>query len=245
MKTVVSGFALVASLLLFGGAAQAEAAKGGVGLRLGTAGIGLDYSYPVNPYLDVRGAANFGSYSRDQAEDGIDYEFEFGFSAVSAFADIRPFQGGFRITAGAYSSAPGVDFKGGSAGTQTYEIGDGTYNAQIDIDGDIDIGGFSPYLGIGWGGTTGKRGFGMSFDAGVIFASAPDISFNVNGVACDASTNGTCDPNGAEGFDVNDGGDPRAQEFQTQKDNEVENLEADLSDLDLYPVISLGFHYRF
>lgn len=227
----------------------AETVSGSIGLRLGTSGIGLDYTLPLNDYVDLRAAGNFGSLSRDESYDDIDYEMDYNFSSVAAFADIRPFRGGFRVTAGGYSSAPDADLSGGDPdNVRTYNIGDETFNAQIALDGDADLGSFAPYLGIGWGGTTGKRGFGMSLDVGVMFADSPDVTLNVTGTACDASANSNCDPNDPNppnnGFDVN-GNSQAAQDFQAQKEQEVERIERDASDLDLYPVATLGFHYRF
>ena len=233
-------------------ALAADTATGGVGLRLGTAGVALDYTLPLNDYVDLRAAGNFGSLSRDESYDDIDYEVDFSFTALSAFADIRPFRGGFRVTAGAFSSAPDADISGGDPdNVRRYEIGDESFNAQIAMDGNVDLGGFAPYLGIGWGGTSGKRGFGVSVDLGVMFADSPDVSLDVTGQACDAGTNPNCDPNNNSsnpvnntGFDVN-GNSQAAQDFQAEKDREVQRIERDASDMDLYPVATTGFHYRF
>jgi hypothetical protein len=84
----------------------------------------------------------------------------------------------------------------------------------------------------------------VSFDLGVMFTQSPDATLDVNGRACDAS-DAPCDPDGPQGFDVNDADDLRAQEFRRQKDEEIRNLEEDAKDFDLWPVIMLGLHYRF
>lgn len=241
-----------AALLLASGSvyAEDEAPKsedpapkyGGLGLRFGTAGIGLDYTYGINRWLDVRAGYHFGAYSYEQEEDDIEYEAELKISALALMLDVKPFAGGFRISLGAFSSPPEFDLR--SEGLDDYELGESTYTGDLRIDGGIDLGSTAPYVGLGWGGTTNASGFGASFDIGVMFAKAPDVSLDITGRACD-STNGDCDPNGAEGFDIDDPNDARAQQFQADKDEEIRNLEDDAKEFDLWPVLMFGLHYRF
>ena len=221
-----------------------DAATGGLGLRLGTGGIAVDYTLPLSPSVDLRGAANFGSYSRTETYDDIEYDGTIEFSGVSLIADWRPFHGGFRLSAGAYSSAPEVGIRGGDPDNlRTYSIGDRDYNGRISLDGNVDLGGFAPYVGVGWGGSSAQRGFGMSLDAGVLFASKPDIRLDVRGPACDATLEPGCDPNDPDNFnEFETSEDP---DFQAEKEKEIQRIEADVEDLDIYPVISIGFHYRF
>lgn len=218
---------------------------GGVGVRFGTAGFALDYTYGINRYVDVRGGYHFGSYDREQEEDGIAYQGELEISAFTAMADIKPFGGGFRLSLGAFSSPPELALK--ANGRDDYELGDATYRGDLVLNGDLDLGSLTPYFGLGWGGTANATGFGASFDIGVMFAKSPDVSLAVNGRACDASPgtgNPDCDPSGAEGFDVN-GDSPQVQAFQANVDREARNLEDETEDFNMWPVIMLGLHYRF
>ena len=215
---------------------------GGLGLRLGTAGIGIDYTYGINRYFDVRAGYHFGSYSDSIEEDGIDYDGKIKISGASLMLDIKPFAGGFRISTGVFTASPEFELK--ASGRDDYEVGAATYTGDLRIDGSIDLGSTAPYLGLGWGGTSNGNGFGVSFDVGVMFTASPDVTLDVNGRACD-STLLACDPNGATGFDVNDPNDLRAQQFQADKDAEIANLEADAKDFELWPVLMFGLHYRF
>lgn len=221
-----------------------EAASGSAGLSIGTGGLGIDYAYPVASFLDVRAGYDFGSISKNHEEDGIDYRAKLKFSSARLLADLKPFGGGFRISAGLYTGTPEVDLES-RGGQDDYDIGDRTYTGDLMLDGKVDIGGAAPYLGIGWGGTTSGSGFGVSFDIGVLFASSPNASLDATGTACDATATPGCDPNGPDGFNVNDLDDPRAVQFQANKDAEIAKLEDDAKDYDLWPIIRLGLHYRF
>lgn len=229
--------------------AKDGAAKyGSFGIGVGTGGLGIDYAYPVHEYFDVRAGYDFGSvsfdYEDEDEEEGtsISGDAKLKFSAAKLLLDYKPFKGGFRISAGLYTGLPEFDLE--ASGLDDYEVGEGSYRGDLDVDGNVELGGTAPYLGIGWGGTAGTTGFGASFDIGVIFGSSPDVALDVSGTACDSSVNEDCDPD-VDGFDVNDPDDPRAQQFQTDLNDEIAEIEDDGKDFDMWPVIRLGLHYRF
>lgn len=234
--------ALGASLGLPAFAAE-RAASGALGLSLGTGGIGVDYAFGLTPYLDLRLGYDFGTLSIDREEDGIDYDGDLKFSSGRLMLDLRPFGGGFRISAGYYTGTPELELE--AVGVDDYDIGDRTYLGDIQLLGDIDLGSGAPYLGIGWGGTTGARGFGISLDLGVLFTDNPSVSLVVpRGRACDATLQPGCDPNGPASFDVTGDSLP-AQIFRAELERERQNLEDDAADYDLWPVVRLGLHWRF
>lgn len=233
---------LVAAVLASGPAFAANDNSSAIGLRAGSGGLVVEYAHRLNDYVDLRGGYAFGSLGRDFDEDGIDYDGDIRFSAAQAMIDIKPFAGGFRVSAGLYSSAPEVTLETVGDNDQ-YEIGGREYTATGRLDGDIDFGSAAPYLGLGWGGTTGGNGFGLSFDAGVMFAQTPSVALTAEGRACD-STLIACDPAGVTGFDVQSN-DPRAQAFRNELANEADEVEQDIEDLRYWPVISLGLHYRW
>jgi hypothetical protein len=237
-------FAAAAALLVHAPGALAQDGGGsGVGLRVGSGGIVLDYAHALGTRFDLRGGFALGKVGREIEEDGIDYDADVEFASVLGMLDYRPFAGGFRISAGAYSRAPEVALLTRGEDEQ-YQIGNNEYTASGRLDGDIDFGAVTPYLGIGWGGTTGGAGFGWSADVGVMIADAPSVELVANGRAC-SSTLLACDPDGPFGFDVNDPDDPRARAFRSELEREEDNVEAEIEDLRYWPVVSLGLHYRF
>lgn len=238
-----AGSLLPLAFLLIPQLVQAEddpAVAGSFGIGIGTDGLGVDYAYHLNRYVDLRAGYDFGSLDRKQKEDGIDYQAKLKFSAARLLVDLKPFGGGFRISTGFYTGSPELNLD--ADGTDDYDIGDSTYRGDLKVDGDVDLGSAAPYLGIGWGGTAGTTGFGASFDLGVIFTSSPKVGLAAAGMACDA-TDGDCDP-ATDGFDVN-GSSPEAMAFQSELQEERRKLEDDAKDFNLWPVIRFGLHYRY
>lgn len=221
--------------------ALASGSRHGLGLRFGTGGLGVDYTFGLNRWIDLRAGYNFGSYSFDSTEEDIEYRAKLKINAAHAMVDIKPFAGGFRISAGLYTRMPELTLK--ASGEDDYEINDVTYRGDLNLDGRVDLGKVAPYAGIGWGGTSNGKGFGVSFDMGVMFGKSPTVRLDATGRACDASF-GACDPNGPEGFDVT-GSNAAALQFQADKDAEVAKLQDDVKDFRFWPVIALGLHYRF
>ena len=218
------------------------ARSGSWGLGVGTGGLGVDYAYPLHRRVDLRAGYDFGNLKYDTEEDDVDYEGKLKLSAARLMVDLKPFGGGFRISAGLYTGTPELELH--ARGSDNYEIGNNEYNADARIDGKVDLGGAAPYLGIGWGGTTSARGFGASFDVGVIFTGSPGVKLRVpSGRACVADDNEDCDP-AIDGFEVNDGS-ADAQTFQANVELERQELEDDAKDVKLWPIVRLGLHYRF
>lgn len=233
---------ILASLMLLALSSVADAA-GSAGLRLGSGGISAEYAQPLGERWALRGGYSFGTLGVGLDENGVDYDADLRYSAAFGMLDWRPFAGGFRVSAGVWSRPPDIDLLV-SGEDERVEIGSGEYTASGRIDGDIDLGSAAPFVGIGWGGSPAGRGFGLSFEAGVMFADAPGVELRADGRACD-STVLACDPDGLTGFDVNSPNDPRAQVFRTELENEERALEDDLETLRYFPVVNLGLHYRF
>lgn len=231
-----------ASLMLLVIAGGAEAA-GSAGLRLGSGGITAEYAHPLGERFALRGGYGFGTLRLGLDHNGTDYNADLRYRAVLGMLDYRPFAGGFRVSAGAYSRPPEIALLV-SGENKRIQLGVREYTATGRIDGHVDLGGAAPFLGFGWGGSPAGRGFGLSFEAGVMFADAPGVTLRAQGRACE-STLLTCSPEGPFAFDVNSPNDPRAQTFRAELENEERALEDDLKDLRYFPVINLGLHYRF
>lgn len=216
-------------------------ADSNVGMRLGTTGVGVEYSHRAGEHLDLRGGYWFGALSRNQTEDGVDYEATTSAKSVALVADYRPFAGVFRISAGVYSRAPVIELY--AKGRDDYELGNSRYTGDLVLDGEVEWDGLAPYLGLGWGGMTTGTGWALSLDVGVLLLGDTGADLDVSGRACDSSLL-ACDPNGLTGFDVQ-GSTPQAQEFQASVDAEERRIEEDGDDIGVWPVLMFGLHYRF
>lgn len=223
---------------------QDESVDGGglaVIAKVGTLGPGLELDYSFNESWNIRLQANGYTYSDTFEEDDIDYNGEIELSTYGLLVDWRPFDGVFHITGGAYSNGNELRGDAISSGSETFEIGDleyrGTSSDPLTLDTAIVLGDETAgYLGFGWGQSY-EDGFMFSLEIGVLFSGEPDVQLEVAG---------TAEVVGYPGyqFDVN-GNSPEAIEFQANVAEEIVNLEEDISDFEVYPVIALGIGYRF
>lgn len=206
----------VAGLML--GASSMAVAETGVGVKAGTLGGGVELGIGLNDSFSARLGLNKYDKSDDQTIDDIDYSADLELSSTTLYLDWHPMQGSFRVTAGYLLSDNKL--KANATPSSNVEIGDQSYSPS-DI-GEINASaalGDGPYLGIGWGSVP-ATGFGFTFDLGVVSMGTPDVNLKID------------DPNGviAANNDI---------------EKEKANIEDDLDDYDMYPVISLGISYGF
>ena len=191
-------------------------ADGSIGVRAGTLGLGVEFSYPISQRIGVRVNADSYKYSKKFNQDGIDYDGEAKLKTASLLADLYPFAGGFRISAGAVYNGNKL---GLSTPNQNLTINGNPYQATLN--GEVDFKKYVPYAGIGYGRPIGS-GLSLTFDLGVIFQGTPT-----------ATLTGTCSPPAACGTFQSD---LKAQEAQ---------LNDSIKDFRYYPVATLGLAYTF
>lgn len=213
--------ALACALLLGAGSAQAA----GLGLRLGTTGIGGDIGFQLTDSLTAR--AGYAGYSTDLDidEEDIRYQGKLKWSNASALLDWY-FLGKLRLTAGIYSANNKVDVTGTPTGG-TFTINDQVYNASDvgTLSGSTRLGkSASPYIGIGYGDIT-RPGLNLYADLGIMYQGAPKVSLTA-----------TCNPSL-----------PPANCAQIQSDVAAEErkINDDLKSFKYYPVFSAGLAYGF
>ncbi|MFQ5546353.1 MAG: hypothetical protein ACE5FE_10265, partial [Acidiferrobacterales bacterium] len=112
----------------------------------------------------------------------------------------------------------------------TLDLNDATVKASdlLTAKGQVEFGGLATYVGIGWGNATRTNGrLHYSFDLGMIFLGSPKVDLSVMGMIPDAIR-------------------PYAgAELQTILAAEQKELEEELEDLEIFPVVSFGLSYRF
>ena len=215
--------AALAALLI---SAATPAAAQTIAVKGGTTGLGAEFGWPLADRFAARLWANGGSLSRDQTESGIRYDAKLKFGTVFALADLHPFAGGFRISAGVAYNDNRFDFTGRGDGS-TIEINGVPYNSADvgTLDGRVRFDKTSPYLGIGWGSAPrGAAGFGASIDLGVMFQKPR------------ASLTGTCGPSLPA---------PTCAQLQNDLRAEEAQFRDAVDDFKAYPVVSVGLSYRF
>jgi hypothetical protein len=210
--------------LVLGGAGAAHAQGNfAVSLGIGTTGGVVEAQAELTPNIQLRGGYNYFQYNHDDSYDDIRYNGDLDLSTVGAFVDFRPFGGSFIITGGAYfgEKTLGLTAEPG----QTYQIGGQTYSsAQVGtLSGSADLEDTAPFVGLGWDTTfQGNGNIGFKLIAGAMFTGSPDVELT--------STGGSLS------------NDPT---FQSNLATEEQNLEDDVDDYKVYPVVQAGLTFRF
>jgi hypothetical protein len=207
---------------LFLGMTGVASAGAGLGIKVGSLGIGAELTKSLTKKVNVRVGGNLFNYSYSGTEDDIEYDFELKLKNFQGLIDLHPSGGAFRLSGGLVSNSNVLDAKGLATGN--YDIGNGTYTSSEvgTLTAKVDFKRAVPYAGIGFGnaGSEGK-GVGFIFDLGVVFQGAPNAALTANGSASG-----------------------RAQ-FQSDLRLEEANLQEDLKVFKYYPVIAIGISFKF
>jgi hypothetical protein len=215
MNTFGKKAGLVALVLLSAGVANADN-DFGLGVKVGTLGVGLEASWKPLPYMDIRVGTSSYDYDNDGKFGNIDYDAVFALDQYYATANFHFPVSPMRISAGIYSN--GNEFL--LVNDQLQDIGVypggliGTVTSKTTFEGT------APYLGIGFDFTLAGK-VGLNLDLGVLWQGDPQVTLEVDGIL---------------------GQDPG---FQDVLETERQALEDDMSDFKAWPVISLGFVYKF
>lgn len=207
-------------------ATSATAADVAASLDLGTTGFGLHVTTPLAAQVNARVGVNFANYKYDGSTSDIDYDFKLKLATFDALLDYHPFDGAFRLSAGAIYNGNKIEARGKPTGSGTYDINGNIYSASAvgNLDGKIDFRKVAPYLGIGWGNAVKTAGWGFGMDLGVTLSGSPKTQLASSG--CTMSTT-LC--------------------AQLSRDIAAENakLADEVDDFKFYPVIRVGASYRF
>jgi hypothetical protein len=213
--------------------------KLGVGVKLSPLGIGIEAATPVTYHTNVRVGFNVFGYSRDFTVDGITYDANLSFRSLETHFDWFPFSNGFHLSPGlmAYN---GNRIKANAAvpGGQQFTLGGITYMSDaadpVSGTGRVDFGSVAPTLLVGWGNLVPRssKHISVPVEIGAAFQSPPKATLNLVGTACD--------PTGVVCQNVVDN-----QPFQNNVVAQQNKLNNNLSFLRVYPIISVGFGYKF
>jgi hypothetical protein len=208
----------------------------GVGVKAGTVGAGVDLSVALTKTINLRVAlTNVDIEDQDETvtigddvnEGELDASLDFDYGANALLVDWYVFNGTFHLTAGMMKNNGKMSFSGI---LQDDVVLDGiTVNLNDfdgnEISGDVSLAdSYQPYLGIGWGRKAGSSGgISISFEVGVALLD-PDASL-------DATLAAGSGLNQAE----------LEQSIRAAEDD----VNADLDELEAWPIISLGVNYAF
>ncbi|HJT60400.1 MAG TPA: hypothetical protein VJ797_01885 [Burkholderiales bacterium] len=159
---------VAAALAATAGIAQA----GGVGVRAGTTGVGVDLGGDVLPTLGWRLGVSGMNVNTHVDTNDVRYDAKAKVLTGSLLLDWSPL-GPFRISGGFMPNRNKIDLAGQPSGG-------GSFPAGTSLTGDVKPErSFAPYLGVGYGNVW-TRGVNFYFDLGVMFQGTPQVSLSVN-----------------------------------------------------------------
>ena len=222
--------------------AQQEAASAphfGAGIKISLLGIGGEVAVPIANRMDIRAGVNGFSYDRNFNKDGVAYAGHLNFRTVEAHYDWFPFGGGFHVSPGALLyNGNKITANAAVAGGQTFTLNDTTYssdpNNPVTGTGKIDFKKVAPTFTVGFGSLLPRSGrhWSIPFEIGAAYQQAPRVTLNLTGGACDST--------GLNCRDISS--DPTViSNIQAEQ----AKINKDVSPFKFYPLISIGFGYRF
>jgi hypothetical protein len=212
--------------------------KVGVGLKMSTLGAGAEVGISVARKLNIRGGFNAFTYSRGLNKDGITYNGDLNLRSAAVLLDWFPFGGGFHLSPGVLVyNGNGARANANVPAGQTFTLGGTTYQSDttnpVTGKGNLDFTKAAPMVLFGWGNLVPRhRHFSFNVETGVVFQGAPRATLALAGTACQPG-GGSC---------VNAATDPGVQSRVLAEQIKLNNSMAPFK---YYPVISLGFGYRF
>ena len=155
----------------------------GVGVKVGTTGLGIDVAKNIAPFIDARVGYAGGSIGYDSSTSGASYSGDLKLSNLNALIDFHPLGPLFRLTGGLVFNKNRYEATGTPGGGQP-----GSFNAKVESGRSA-----APYLGIGWGNVAGM-GVNFYADLGVMLMGTPKASISANctgltGAQCTTLTN--------------------------------------------------------
>lgn len=212
---------LTAPVLLIAG--ENDEGRGwAVDAKIGTLGIGADLNRSIVPrVLNLRVGASFYKYSTDSFKDnGINYKADLKLGAVPIALDVFPFKNGFRLGGGAVINLAEVDGIGQTT-TGTFTIGDHQYtSASIgQLRAVLKANRVAPYFGIGFNNPIKRSGhWGFFADLGMMYWGKPSVKLTATNTV---------------------------PQLQADIDRETQEINNDIKDYKIFPVIQLGLSYKF
>jgi hypothetical protein len=162
---------LAAALAAAAGSTQA----GGVGVRAGTTGVGVDLGGDVLPTLGWRLGVSGMNVNTHVDTNDVRYDAKAKVLTGSLLLDWSPL-GPFRISGGFMPNRNKIDLTGQPSGSG----GSSVVPAGSSLTGEVKPErSFAPYLGVGYGNVW-TRGVNFYFDLGIMFQGSPEVSLSLN-----------------------------------------------------------------
>ncbi len=214
----------------------------GLGVKASFLGVGAEVATRVTHRSNARVGFNILGYSRTFSKDGINYDGHLSFRTFEAHYDIYPWAKNFHVSPGvlAYMGNP-ITANAVVPGDQSFTLGGQTYYSDPSVpaaaNGRVNFNQVSPTVSVGWGNLVHRdsKHFSIPVELGVAFQGSPKSTLNLTGNVCNA-------PSGALLRSCMSTSD---QTVQSNVVGEQTKLNKSMSAFKVYPIISIGFGYKF
>lgn len=188
--------------------------------KIGTPGLGVDLAVRPHSWVVVRAGGAIIPYEPGFTVAEIDWEVEMPANGLGA-VDLHLGGTGFRISGGAFYLTDDVLFRGDFTGE--VEVGDETWTREEvgQLQASMVYDDLSPFLSVGYGHAAGT-GAGIFLELGGAFIGEPGVELT------------------SEGGTESDNPD-----FQAAMESQERDLEDDLSDASIYPILNIGVRIGF
>lgn len=212
----------------------------GAAVKVSLLGIGGEAAVGVTHRSNVRAGFNMISYNRGFDKDGVSYQGQLSFKTFEAHYDIFPWAKSFHISPGVlvYAADP-ITATASVPGNQSFTLGGADYVSDptnpVTGNGKIKFNQASPMITMGWGNLVSRKEghhFSVPVELGVAFQGSPKATLGLAGNVCD-STGVNCRSVAT---------DPTVQSNVISEQNKINNS---MSFFKVYPIISVGFGYKF
>jgi hypothetical protein len=216
-----------------------SAGKIGIGVKVSSLGVGFDAAIPLMRRANIRAGFNMFQYDRTLSQDGVSYQGKLNFQSSEAYFDWFPFGGSFHLSPGVLLyNGNKISANASVPPNQSFSFNGQDYasdaNDPLTGNAKLDFKRLDPAFVLGWGNLAprGRKHWSIPFEFGAVYQNVPRLLLNFSGSACDAG-GVNCQPVA---------GDPS---FQSNLQAERDKLNHDLAPFKFYPVISIGFGYKF
>jgi hypothetical protein len=207
-----------------------------IAFKANTLGAGIEIATPLSRNFGLRGQGNFLAFDYLFSIDGVDYDSRFNLQSGSLSFDWYPTHHKFRISPGVLYFKNNLTAISGVPPGNYFELGSQGFINSVDdpLNGTASVifpRHVAPMVTFAYN-LIGKREsrFTMPLELGVAYTGAAKIDVTLDGTAC---TNEGC-----FAFSKN-------QEAQDSLKAEIQKLNRNLATLPIYPIVSIGFAYRF
>jgi hypothetical protein len=213
----------------------------GVDVKVGADGIGFDVATPLARKWNLRGTGYFFRYNVTLTENHVTYGGDIQLASGGGSVDWYPFNGKFRLSAG-FIAYNGNRITGTATlnPNQSFTLNGTTYYASLTdpphATATLYLGSkAAPTFSFGWGNIVPRKAnkhFSVPVEIGFAYVGYPNVDLNFIGTTCNAF--------GTACQDVSN--NPTFQQDLAAQRNKYRD---DLSGFRFYPIVSIGFGYKF